>query len=370
MKRINWFLVSLILILTSCAKATSSGINALIPREDSQVGINLLIESSGEVKIKRTNWNDYYKSDIGAILYPGNLILPSTGSEAVILCSDLSIWSAPNGVPGGLANGCPQRVEPILIHADSSKIGSTRLPSEDINQLPYIISPRATRVLDMTLKIKWNPLSGASKYTVQLRGGDIDWEVDTSANEVEYSDTNLLDPEVWYTIVVTANNGRSSKEEQIAGIGFSPLSRTDRERLNASVGQINSLDISEEAKSLAIAHLYIQFDLRSDAIELLDQLLIEGYSSSVIYRTLGNLYEQVGLFLLAEESFKQSIQFAEKSGDVEDLALAKKALGEIYHSRGFSDVSENMLLEALEIFEMIGESSQSIEIRAMINSDK
>jgi len=75
-------------------------------------GLNLLVDVSGEVQLKRVAWPGYRQTGFGVGLRRGDLLKLAAGAEAVILCDNLTLWRVPGGpAPAGL-NGCPRPEAP------------------------------------------------------------------------------------------------------------------------------------------------------------------------------------------------------------------------------------------------------------------
>ena len=58
-----------------------------------------IIESSGQVLLKRGGASEYRSTGAGEELQPGDLIFPQPGAKVTILCPNLTIWRVPVGIP-------------------------------------------------------------------------------------------------------------------------------------------------------------------------------------------------------------------------------------------------------------------------------
>jgi len=225
------------------------------------------------------------------------------------------------------------------------------------NQLiPFIISPRYTLLLNNCPTLRWNAVKDEQVYTVTLYRYDIgeDREVWTKQVEnpnsvegiVEYPyplcGEKPLEAGFNYKLVVTASaNGSSSKDEEVNFEDYDPQSREvgeleflliekdKAELVQETVDQISQGESTDYRKELAIAYLYAGNNLYAEAIERLEMFIQQGTQPPEVYRTLGELYAQSGLNLLAEKYYLRAIEQVEETSDIEK-ALAQQDLGELY----------------------------------------
>src|SRR5688572_13455644 len=122
-------------------------------------GLNLLIAADGEVLLKRNSWSGFHPASFGAVLNRGDQLQPAVDAKVVVLCENLTTWTVPGGIPSGLNNGCPQVPEPALASA-GGLIANTRGGTDPL--IPYIISPRSTKLLDPMPTLRWNAAHGAT----------------------------------------------------------------------------------------------------------------------------------------------------------------------------------------------------------------
>lgn len=326
--------------------------------ELTEPGFNLLVEMEGEVLLKRATWSDYHPTAFGAALERGDLLRLSDGSQAKVLCDNLTLWPVPGGAPSGVNSGCPQPLEPGLMRA-SVKIGSTRGVDPWV---PYVISPRATKLLTVKPTLRWND-TGADSYTVQVRGGDLNWrQEDVTQTELAYPGEPALEPGTFYLLVVEDSNGKSSQDEGLKGLGFSVLEEVEAERIRADADRIAGLGLSSEAKAFAIAQLYAGHGLMAEAIEILEELMEEGNQQAAVHQVLADLYASIGLDFLAEPRYLEAIQLAEAEGNTESLAATQASLGEIYMTLNDTDEAIRWLIRAQAAYEILGDSQRVSEL--------
>jgi hypothetical protein len=345
-------LLTFVLTISACGNRT-----APTPAETSAAvdpGLTLLVVAEGEVLLKRDGWSNYHPTAFGAAVYRGDQLRPAAGAKVVVLCDNLTAWTVPPGAPSGLTSGCPQPPEPALVHGESA-IGDTRGGTDPL--IPFIISPRATKLLNPTPTLRWNPVPGAKSYTVRLSG--VNWQDTVSATEVIYPGDPPLQPGMTYLLIVEADNGKSSKEEGVAGLGFSLLPDEEARHVRADAAKIAGLNLTDEAKAFALAQLYAGRGLYTEAIERLDKMAEAGIQAANIYRALGDLYRRIGLSLLAETRYSEAVTLAETARDIEALAAAQAGLGDVYAALGNKDEAVRWLKQAQAGYDALGDSQRA-----------
>jgi hypothetical protein len=324
---------------------------------ETKPGLNLLIAADGEVLLKRDGWNGFHLVSFGAVLNRGDQLQPAANARVVVLCENLTTWTVPSGSPSGLNNGCPQVPEPALVSA-GGLIANTRGGTDPL--IPYIISPRSTKLLDPMPTLRWNAATGANTYTLRIRGTD--WQEQVEATEFKYPGDPALQPGTDYLLIVEADNGKSSKDEGLPNLGFSLMAQEDANRVRADAARIDALNLSAEAKAFALAQLYSGHQLYAEAIELLENSGPANDESTNVYRALGELYQQVGLLMQAESHYLRAVETAEAVGDLESGTSAKAKLGEVYTTLGNKSEARDWLVQAETGYESLGDSQRAGEI--------
>ena len=317
--------------------------------------VGWIIEVKGEVLLKRKHWSDYRLTRVGAELYPGDLLQPASGARVLVQCANgKTIWSVPEGVISGATNGCPPQAIPI-----SRRKGDIIPPRNSINPLiPYIISPRRTLVLNPLPTLRWNAVPGAKSYSVSLIDeDDVLWETIVRETEVVYSGEPSLESGIDYLLIIQADTGASSQEEDLPDLGFSLLDENQASLVRECVEELTNLELADEALALALVHLYIGYDLRAEAIATLEALVNEQSQTSAVYRTLGDLYREVGLNLLAQKHYLKAIELASLK-DLEGQALATEGLGKVYEAIANPQEAIRCLTQARDRYEALGDTQR------------
>lgn len=278
--------------------------------------VGWIIEAKGEVRLKREEWSDYRRIRVGTKLYPGDLLQPASQARVLVQCANgTTIWSVPAGVISGARNGCPPQAVPVFrTRGDIAPLRNGMNP-----WIPFIISPRRTKLLNPLPTLRWNAVPGASRYAVRLivDEEDVLWETQVERTEVVYSGESPLESGVDYLLMIEANTGASSLEDDSPDLGFSLLDENEATVVREAVEQLVKLNFADETKSFALAYLYMVHDLKAEASATLESLVNRGSQTAAIYRTLGDLYLEVGLNPLAESHYLRATQLAAEAGDVE-----------------------------------------------------
>jgi hypothetical protein len=174
--------------------------------------------------------------------------------------------------------------------------------------------------------LRWNAVPGASRYTVSLitDEGYVFWQTQVEGTEVVYSGESPLESGVDYLLKIEieteieTDTGASSQDEKSLDLGFSLLDENEATVVREAVEQLVKLDLADETKSFALANLYRVHDLKAEAIATLEALVKRGSQTAAIYRTLGDLYLEVGLNSLAENYYMRASQLAAEAGEVEE----------------------------------------------------
>ena len=333
------------------ASETAQGNNTAVD----EAGVNLLVSVHGIIQLKRREWADYYRTDFGSLLHAGDLLQVGADSNAVILCNGLRTRQIPGGSPVGLNNICPPAEEAILVRS-GVLVGNTRGGSDPF--LPYIISPRKTKLFTMTPMLRWNPVPGATSYTVTVKGEGVDWQTTVTEPSVAYPGQPSLVRGQTYAVVVQADTGASSQDEGVQGIGFTLVDAPAAARVEANMAKIMALELDAEGKELALGQYLVGEGLFSEGIEILETLTSEMRDSPFPYRMLGDLYRQSGLNLLAQADFETAVALADTGENLEAGALAREGFAEVALSLGDRDYAATLLQEAIELYQLLGDDAQ------------
>ncbi|NER38120.1 MAG: hypothetical protein F6J93_29870 [Oscillatoria sp. SIO1A7] len=308
--------------------------------------VGWILEATGNVPIKPRGARDYYRVSVGTPLARGTIIFPTSTMSVKILCADRrTYWLVPSGVPSGVGNGCP----PLGQRPDATRNAGGICSSPQPASLPYIISPRSTFLLSAKPILRWNPVADATLYIVSVskKSGEILWQTTASDTELAYNGELPLEPGVQYELTVEAKfganasrSGASSRSEshpgngRLSGFAFEVLSEQKAAEVKDALALLQEQELTETAKSLALARVYndSRYNLRAEAISILEAAISRGIENTASYYLLGDLYCQVGLTSFAEQSYLRGIEQGTTERDFAARAALYARLGQLYYS--------------------------------------
>jgi hypothetical protein len=237
--------------------------------------------------------------------------------------------------------------------------------------LPYVQTPRNTALIGTdALTLQWHPVAGASSYTVEISGKNIDWKFEVTGTEVVLDELEYLEPNYRYAIVITPDEGISSSSEN--PVGFTLLPEAERDRVNAQVEAIKAEQLEPDEEAIAIALAYFEFEhsdpawrsyaLNQAAIDVLENRIQTGTEDSRVYLLQADTYLRIGLPLLARERYKEALTYAQ-AGQSELQAESHWGLGDVAQGQTeYTDAVEH-LQAAQMLYQNLGELEQVKELQ-------
>jgi hypothetical protein len=322
-----------------------------------RISNGLIIHSSGEVAIERQNGR-IVRPTSGTPIYPGDKLRTAPNAQLTIQCADLGIKAI--AASENQLNSC------LLAKEKSKSDCSTDLvkcPDRGDDKIawnsapiPYIISPRRTKLLGNKPVLRWNPVAGATSYRLSIleNKAKLNWEMTVNGTEAVYPGEPALKPGFKYRLIVEANTGVSSEsplgEEDTE---FRLLDEKEVEAVKEAVRAIEQQVPNAASQKLAIAQVYRSANLTAEAIEILESLLAAGVETAPIYRRLGEMYQgRSQLMPQAKFYYLKAISTA-KPDDIEELTEARYGLGEVH-----SSMREN--LEAMQYLKLAKDGYQTL----------
>ena len=328
-------------------------------------GIHILIDFKGNVRVKKAQWTQFHQANSGITLSSKDEILLGSNASVTIYCSNLNQWTVTQPRTHRVSQVCPAGEAIITLCPECNT--DTRRPlgtkEERLQQLPYLISPRHTKVFYDSLNLRWNGVSGATTYTVTVG----DWQGKTKETQIAYD--GELKPGEFYTVRVVADNGVSSKDEDNDGqySWFIVLEEEEARALQEQVAVIKQQELSEEQEALILAYLYRGNKLNAKAIEVLERLVKSGSQTTTVYQLLGDIYQQVGLSLMAKEVYGQGLALTAEEENSEVKAMMQWELGEVEYTLGNRDKAVEWLEKAKASYLALGEEIQVEALAKRIN---
>ena len=329
-----------VLLLSGCSDQTTA-----TPAPTSTI-VNLLVAVEGQAQLKREGWTTYTPVDFGTRIYPTDLL--TVEGAASVLCADLSIK------PVAELGRCPCPVEHGWLEYKGFRFDSLRgVPQE----VPYILYPRHTLVLDAQPWLRWHATGGVS-YTISIMSGgrEIWSQADVTSNMLRYpADAPILQPGIDYLLVVRDNaTGRASTEEGVPGIGFRVIDAATLETVGQRRAEIQALPLDTSARDLALALYYAGLEtgdghgLWGEAWLLLESV-VQTRPTPAVQVLLGDVLAALQLPREAEEAYRDAYQNAEALGDLESQAAALEGLCRVTGDTAQCD-------QARELYQMLGDA--------------
>jgi hypothetical protein len=343
-----------------------------------------IASATGPVQLKRQTWKTYRPVRSGTHLEQGDLLWPAKGARVKVICTDLSQRSVKASVPSGMKTVCPAWEVPLAKGGPSPGVlGGTNA------SVPYVISPRYTLSLNNSPSLYWNAVPGASLYTVQLNGTNgIVKEYQSKENRLNLPNPLLAATPYWYSI--KTDTGKSSQEDGTANLDFRILRPSEAKIVQVKAAQIIEQKLNTQATALLLAEIYSTYNLpesvmtaygltsqnfksytlRDEAITILATLIRQGERSPVVYRTLGDLYWQSGLSLMANDAYRKAIDLANPSDDLEEKTLALYGLGEINAATKQVDTAIQFYSQAKDGYAALGDTRKNKFLEQLIENLK
>jgi len=317
---------------------------------------NLLVETEGEVWLRRVGWSEFLPAGFGIAVQPGDLLRIPAGSVVSVFCGDETLWEAgPKTLP-----------DDDLEHTAPCQTGRPPRPWSDVAALrgeqdegvPHVVRPRDTALLSDRPQLQWRPLPGIDSYTVTLISDDGQDRppVVASGGELEWpAGWPPLEPRATYVLVVEGDGVRSDQgNEEHAGLGFWLLSAADAEVVRALESRLRAQPLSPTAADLLVAELYFNHDLRAEATQLLEGLIASDGAASV-WLALGQANLEAGLTREALAALEQAESAAKVSGQRDIEAAARVGLGLAARLEDDGATAETHLQAARALYELIGD---------------
>ena len=354
---IGLILISIVATLTTNSTATLPSIHLLL---------------LGKIERKKSNQTGYRRVEapLPVSLNPDDSIRYTKGKSFSILCSSLKLKKieANSDIETNMMDICPS-VDQVVLSSKGSNFGSTR--SGGTNPLiPYIISPRKTKILNKQPLLRWNKVPKATNYTVLLRASSgVIWQQEVSNTEILYPGNPPLEPGEKYSLVIVANNHTSSQNEGIFGLAFSLIAPNESQEVKAAVAKISQQELPQDVRAITLVYLYRSYNLFAKAIETLEMLVEQGTETTLVYKLLGDSYRQIRLNLKAKDAYVKAVELA-TDADIEDKAEAQASLGDVYIVLKDIDKAIDSFDRAMAQYKFLGDLEQVKRLNQKLASFK
>jgi hypothetical protein len=318
--------------------------------------IHLLVSVEGKVRLEREGWQQSIPVGMGTIVQATDLLDVQSG-RAVILCADLNVMV----VTAHQRPPCSADVG-VLDYQGARFSELVRAPRQDI---PYILYPRNTLVLDAHPLLRWHS-TGAPSYHVTIQPDEEKpiWQAEVVGDQVRYPDqAPALQPDVEYLLVVQDHaTGKTSAADKDKGLGFTVVDDLRRQEIVQQRDRILALTaLDQPIRQVALAMYYaggvpkMQRGLYGEAWLLLEQS-VSSSDAPAIHRQIGDLLSAMKLPDEAVVAYTTALRQAGTLGDLETIAAAQAGL---WRTTGDS----TWLAKAIQTYEGLGAAQQADALR-------
>jgi hypothetical protein len=272
----------------------------------------------------------------GSALCPGDKIHPENGATVTVLCYlNREILYINQKNYSDAANKCapPQVTEVEKYRCTNLKPQNcppTFKGPDDDNSVarPRLISPYISggRILTTRPSISWRAVTGATSYTVEIEGNNVNWQIQVNNTVLPYpKEQSQLKFGSTYRITVLAYEGNSLIS--YAPLVINVLPEKEQLEIGAMVKKINELKIPpDEAAVKDLDTIYMSKNLVNESIETLKARVVTGSKNPEIYRVLADRYLEAGLPDKAFSEYTTAIMLAKSSKNLKELSKVQEGL--------------------------------------------
>jgi len=316
------------------------------------------------------------------VLFPGNLLQLSPNAKADIVCFQERILSLAGPVDQEIndqscASGAPlpaniaQLVKPdagriLLLEGSLALEEQAREKETDYGNLPIILSPRNTSLLDLKPTVQWVAVEGAIEYQFSLSGLAAFDDLALGTEKVTctptpdatgsrvctipWPDSWTLEPGQRYFLTINALTGIAAPLRPSTASALRTLTAEEVQAVQTEETGIQALAVDTTTQTTLLVGLYAQHELYAEAIPAYEEVLTT-QPAPILYLALGDLYRAVDLQRYAFNVYQQALDLLGQAKD--DLAVraaSEFGMGQVEYSRGQFAAAEPYFQRAVEIY--------------------
>ncbi len=223
-----------------------------------------------------------------------------------------------------------------------------------------IISPvRGENFLNTRPTFSWYDGPKNQKYRITLKSNKEPipiWDTEIVGTTVTYPQNRNQLTDGSYTLIIKHQQNRKE-------INFHILNKKEIEEIKKEINALNqkysnpTTDIQQkETKIMAIAKLYEEYNLITQARETLEEAIKNNLKTSSIYQQLGELYQNnIYAHVEAEKAYEQALKIVRKINNKKTEADIHFELGYVNRSLGNWEKAINHVRKAHTIYQNIDE---------------
>lgn len=353
----------LCVLVVGCTVPTPAPTPTPSPAVRANDEIAVLTRVDGQVTRQDTNGNQESVQAFTTLAAGDRLQLAENTHIAVVcfadyyftvdVAGDVEITEERCAAGTGMPTGSALRVKPdagriVLIEGSLALEEQARERESDYGNIPIILSPRNTSLIDFAPEISWVAVEGALEYQLGLSGLASFSDVILNANEVACADEldvtgsrvcSAAWPESWtlepgqrYFLTVSARTGIASP---LRGSEVSALRTLDQEQAKTvqdEISKIQALALDEGSEAMLLAPIYVTNGLNANAITAYTQAT-DFQPNPLLYVALGDSYREIDLQRYAVGAYQDALALLEQNDDVAVRAAAEFGLGHVYFAR-------------------------------------
>ncbi|MGB0383826.1 MAG: tetratricopeptide repeat protein [Ardenticatenaceae bacterium] len=312
---------------------------------------NLLVQVTGQIEVRRKGSTRFVPVALGAAVQPGDTLRLVDG-EASIFCGNEGLWDAsPQSLPLNEQKGVPcEEGHPPRPAPDLSGLRNSKL---------YALSPRGGLVMNERPTLRWNPVSDVQEYVVTLKSTDKKnrQPVSVIGHELPYPDEwDPLQADAKYRLEIKVEiNGSESKSSQK---GEFRLLTEKRSQIERQIKRLEQRPLDNVSRTLLLAELHLNYDLYSEAIELLQKA---DHNQIAVQRLLGETYLRMELPDEATSAYSQTLTLAQEAELPEEQATAHLRLSLLACNQADEQQANAHKQEAQNLYEQMDKAMDDVE---------
>lgn len=262
----------------------------------------------------------------GSLLCRGDRFNLPPGKKVQVLCYfNRQVLSLSNGIVSAPGRCVPKE---FRVKFCSSANRSTCPKSKGFAataELPTLISPYGSALIDDRPPLSWASVQGATKYSVAVRGPGEQWQTTVEGTSLPYPQAQPgMSYGSAYEVTVIAYQDEAPKAASRSALNLLP--EADARQVAAVVEQLKRLGLPEDQVAyLDLDSIYRGKNLLHESITTLEQRVQAGSRNPGVYRVLGDRYLEAGFPEQAGKQYKTAAALAKAVAD--DIELAKAETG-------------------------------------------
>ena len=262
----------------------------------------------------------------GTLIFPGDRIHPELDKVKVLCYLNQKILLLGKGGVDDTPNKCvgSAQIKQCIPNLEN-KCSNTR----SVNQAKIsILKPYGNIILNPRPLISWQKVPGATSYTINIYGPNINWSEQQTQTTLLYSKPKSpMEPGNTYRLSVIANQGDSTLKASSTILFLLPDAQI--QEVNKTISQIRSFNLSPELEARDLDAVFMSKNLLTQAIQVLEKQIDSGTNSPTLYRLLGDRYIQAGFPLKAKLLYTEAKELATKVNEPKEFQLAQDRLKSI-----------------------------------------